>query len=181
MERIRSPPSFGQRCNDTVGRLTGWHICSTVGIPRIFSTRPPQQKRQNTPHPAHAPDLRFVRRNRFFFGAQSGEVVNKLSKAIENQQMGLKEVEERILQFLYHSPARSFNRGTSPLFQPIQLQFSMIYSTVSEIEVDQLLVRNSGLARHVFEVRDGIPIKSNGKMCNLELMPRSINRSSSSE
>ena len=117
----------------------------------------------------------------FFFGAQSGEVVNKLSKAIENQQMGLKEVEERILQFLYHSPARSFNRGTSPLFHPIQLQFSMIYSTVSEIEVDQLLVRNSGLARHVFEVRDGIPIKSNGKMCNLELMPRSINRSSSSE
>ena len=108
------------------------------------------------------PDLPFVHRNRLFFGAQSGELVNKLSKAIENQQMGLKEVEERILQFLYHSPARSFNRGTSPLFHPIQLQFSMIYSTVSEIEVDQLLVRNSGLARHVFEVRYGIPIKSNG-------------------
>ena len=34
------------------------------------------------------------------FVAQSGEVVNELSKAIENQQMGLKEAEERIQQFL---------------------------------------------------------------------------------
>jgi len=34
------------------------------------------------------------------FVAQSGEIVNELSAAIENEQMGLKEVEERILQFL---------------------------------------------------------------------------------
>ena len=34
------------------------------------------------------------------FVAQSGEVVNELSRAIENQQMGLKEAEERIQQFI---------------------------------------------------------------------------------
>ena len=34
------------------------------------------------------------------FVAQSGEVVNELSRAIENRQIGLKEVEERILQFV---------------------------------------------------------------------------------
>ncbi len=34
------------------------------------------------------------------FVAQSGEVVNELSRAIENQDLGLKKVEERIQQFL---------------------------------------------------------------------------------
>jgi hypothetical protein len=34
------------------------------------------------------------------FVAQSSEVVNELSRAIENRQIGLKEVEERILQFI---------------------------------------------------------------------------------
>jgi hypothetical protein len=34
------------------------------------------------------------------FVVQSSEVVNELSRAIENRQMGLKEVEERILQFV---------------------------------------------------------------------------------
>jgi hypothetical protein len=34
------------------------------------------------------------------FVAQSSEVVNELSRAIENRQIGLKEVEERILQFV---------------------------------------------------------------------------------
>ena len=32
--------------------------------------------------------------------AQSADVVNELSKAIEDRQIGLKEVEERILQFV---------------------------------------------------------------------------------
>ena len=45
----------------------------------------PEPEQRNPPHPAHAPDLQFVRRNRFFFGAQSGELVNTLSKAIEEQ------------------------------------------------------------------------------------------------
>jgi hypothetical protein len=34
------------------------------------------------------------------FVAQSNEIVNELSRAIENRQIGLKEVEERILQFI---------------------------------------------------------------------------------
>ena len=34
------------------------------------------------------------------FVAQSSELVNELSEAIENQQIGLKEVEEKILQFI---------------------------------------------------------------------------------
>lgn len=34
------------------------------------------------------------------FVAQSSEVVNELSRAIENQQIGMKEVEERILEFI---------------------------------------------------------------------------------
>jgi len=34
------------------------------------------------------------------FVAQSSEIVNELSRAIENRQIGLKEVEERILQFI---------------------------------------------------------------------------------
>lgn len=34
------------------------------------------------------------------FVAQSSEIVNELSRAIENRQMGLKEMEERILQFI---------------------------------------------------------------------------------
>jgi hypothetical protein len=33
------------------------------------------------------------------FVAQSSEVVNELSRAIENRQIGLKEMEERILQY----------------------------------------------------------------------------------
>lgn len=33
------------------------------------------------------------------FVAQSCEVVNELSRAIENREIGLKEVEERILRF----------------------------------------------------------------------------------
>ena len=34
------------------------------------------------------------------FVAQSSEVVNELSRAIENREMGLKEVEERVLRFV---------------------------------------------------------------------------------
>jgi hypothetical protein len=34
------------------------------------------------------------------FVVQSGEVVNELSRAIENRQIGLRKVEERILQFI---------------------------------------------------------------------------------
>ena len=34
------------------------------------------------------------------FVAQSADLVNALSRAIENQDLGLKEVEERIQQFL---------------------------------------------------------------------------------
>jgi hypothetical protein len=34
------------------------------------------------------------------FVAQSNEIVNELSRTIENREIGLKEVEERILQFI---------------------------------------------------------------------------------
>ena len=35
------------------------------------------------------------------FVAQNSEIVNELSRAIENQEIGLKEVEERILQSVW--------------------------------------------------------------------------------
>ena len=34
------------------------------------------------------------------FVTQSTELVNELSEAIENQQIGLKEVEEKVLQYI---------------------------------------------------------------------------------
>ena len=46
--------------------------------------------------------------------------------------------------------------------RPLHLQLPVMDSTVTQIEIYELLIRKSCFDRHCFEIRDGIPIKPDG-------------------
>ena len=47
---------------------------------------------------------------------------------------------------------------------PTQIQFFVVCSTITQIKIDQTLIRNSNLLRNAFEVADRVFIQSNGDL-----------------